>query len=45
MPSKQEWRQWLSDVKLEALNLGISKKTIDQELKNMRTAKKNNYER
>ena len=40
MPSNQEWQQWLSDIKLEALSLGISKKTIDKELKNIEPQKK-----
>ena len=33
MPSTQEWQQWLSDVKIEALNLGISKNTIESRIK------------
>jgi membrane-bound lytic murein transglycosylase B len=40
MPSTTEWNNWLNDVKLEALSLGISKKTIDQELKNIEPQKK-----
>ena len=40
MPSKEEWQQWLGDVKLEALSLDISKKTIDEELKNLEPQKK-----
>ena len=40
MPSKQEWQQWLIDVKLEALSLGISRKTIDDELTNIEPQKK-----
>ena len=40
MPSKQEWQEWLSEIKLEALNLGISSKTINKELKNVEPQKK-----
>ena len=40
MPSKKAWQLWLSDVKSEALSLGISKKTIDTELKNIEPQKK-----
>ena len=32
MPSGNEWQLWLSEVKLEALSLGISEKTILNEL-------------
>ena len=41
MPSKVKWQQWLSEVKLEALSLGISKKTIDQEFKNLKMSRRN----
>ena len=32
MPSFNEWQFWLNEVKLEALSLGISEKTISDEL-------------
>ena len=36
MPSSSEWLNWLSEVKIEAISLGISKNTIDQELKDVK---------
>ena len=32
MPTQNEWLKWLSEVKAEASNLGISKEIINQEL-------------
>ena len=32
MPTTTEWNEWLSEVKIEAASLGISKKTIEKEL-------------
>ena len=40
MPSESEWNSWLADVKIEALNNGISNKTIDKYLKNVKPQKK-----
>jgi len=45
MPSDAEWQNWLSEIKKEALDLGISKKTINNELKGIFPQKKNYYER
>ncbi len=30
MPSESIWNNWLVDVQIEALNNGISKKTLDK---------------
>jgi len=35
MPSSLEWNEWLEDVKIEAISLGISKHTIENELNNV----------
>ena len=35
MPSSAVWSKWLSDVRIEALTKGISKKTIENELTNI----------
>ena len=32
MPTAGQWNKWLNDVKAEAISLGISKKTVEQEL-------------
>ena len=40
MPSDAEWHNWLSEIKKEALDLGISKKTINNELKGILPQKK-----
>ena len=40
MPSFEEWDNWLQDVKLEALNKGIDKNTINKELNNVQPQKK-----
>ena len=40
MPSDDEWQQWLSIIKTEALNKGISKKTINQELNGVKPQSK-----
>ena len=40
MPSDAEWQNWLSEIKKEALDLGISKKTINNELKGILPQKK-----
>ena len=32
MPSVTKWQNWLSEIKKEALNLGISKKTINRSI-------------
>ena len=44
MPSLEEWNIWLSEVKKEALSLGISQKTIEKELNNIKLKKKLFYE-
>lgn len=36
MPSNKEWVSWLDDVKNEAISLGISKETVERELKNIK---------
>ena len=40
MPSLEEWNIWLSEVKKEALSLGISQETIDSELNNVKPQEK-----
>lgn len=40
MPTNIEWQNWLSDIKNEALDLGISKKTINDELTGILPQKK-----
>ena len=35
MPADKEWEKWLQKMKFEALEEGISKKTIDNELSNI----------
>ena len=40
MPDEQKWQKWLQNIKLEALEEGISLKTIDQELHNVFPQKK-----
>ena len=40
MPSSEEWNIWLSEVKKEALSLGISQKTIEKELNNIKPQEK-----
>ena len=40
MPSNDEWNKWLSEIKIEAINNGISKKTIENELNNIKPQKK-----
>ena len=40
MPSTEEWNNWLSKIKIEAVNNGISKKTVENELKNIKPQKK-----
>ena len=40
MPSASEWNNWLSKIKIEAINEGISKKTIENELKDIKPQKK-----
>ena len=40
MPSESVWNNWLVDVQIEALNNGISKKTLDKYLKNVKPQKK-----
>ena len=40
MPSLEEWNIWLSEVKKEALSLGISQKTIEKELNNIKPQEK-----
>ena len=40
MPSNEEWDNWLSNIKIEAINEGISKKTVEQSLKNIKPQKK-----
>ncbi len=40
MPSVKEWENWLKDVKIEALELGISKQTIDTSLKDIKPQSK-----
>ena len=36
MPSDSEWNEWVESIKNEALDLGISIKTINQELNNVK---------
>ena len=45
MPNEQEWQMWLKKIKLEALEEGISQKTINDELLNVNPQKKNYHER
>tara|TARA_B100000029_G_scaffold515367_1_gene621996 strand:+ start:1420 stop:2451 length:1032 start_codon:yes stop_codon:yes gene_type:complete len=40
MPSVDEWKQWLENIKLEAITKGISKETVFRELKNVKPQKK-----
>ena len=40
MPTMDEWNKWLEGVKIEALSLNISKKTLDAELDNTFPQKK-----
>jgi len=40
MPNEQEWQMWLKKIKLEALEEGISQKTINYELLNVNPQKK-----
>ena len=35
MPSASDWNKWINDVKIEAISLGISKKTLEYELDNV----------
>ena len=35
MPTSAEWNRWLEDVKIEALALGITKKTLINNLTNI----------
>ena len=35
MPTSDQWNKWLNDVKIEAISLGISKNTVDNELTNI----------
>ena len=36
MPSDEVWNTWLEDIKLEAIQLGITKKTVIKYLKNIK---------
>ena len=40
MPSETEWQNWLFEIKKEALDLGISKNTINNELTEILPQKK-----
>ena len=40
MPTSEEWNIWLNDVKKEAIKIGISEKTIKNELSNISPQKK-----
>ena len=40
MPSKDEWQEWLTEIKKEALKEGISQNTIDAELSDVLPQKK-----
>lgn len=40
MPSLDEWNTWLSEVKIEAISLGISQKTIENELSSIKPQSK-----
>ena len=40
MPSQDQWHQWLSDVRVEAKSLGISQKTLENELSNIEPQQK-----
>ncbi len=40
MPSDKDWQAWLQDIKIEANELGISNKTLEQELSKVQPQKK-----
>tara|TARA_Y100000590_G_scaffold57405_1_gene60368 strand:- start:971 stop:2017 length:1047 start_codon:yes stop_codon:yes gene_type:complete len=40
MPSEDKWNSWLNEIKLEALEKGISKETINNELNNIKPQSK-----
>ena len=40
MPSVNEWDEWLNDVKIEAVTLGISQQIVDNELSNIKPQEK-----
>ena len=40
MPSKSEWLSWLEDVRIEAIEKGISNKTINLYLSEVKPQKK-----
>ena len=40
MPKEKDWQIWLKNIKIEALKHGISQKTIDKELHNVKPQKK-----
>ena len=40
MPSQEEWKNWILDIKKEALELGISEKTLSKELDSISPQKK-----
>ena len=42
MPSVSKWNEWLNEVKLEALSKGISIKTLENELSNIKPQSKIN---
>ena len=40
MPSQEKWSKWIDNIKIEALEKGISKKTINNQLANVTPQKK-----
>ena len=40
MPSESEWNDWLDNIKIEAINEGISPETVNKELLNVKPQKK-----
>ena len=40
MPSNTEWNNWLNDIKIEAIEKGISEKTVFDQLQNVKPQKK-----
>ena len=40
MPSENDWDNWIGEIKLLALDTGISRETVNKELNNLKPAKK-----
>ena len=40
MPSDDEWNKWLNMIKIEAVDIGISKEVVEQNLKNIKPQSK-----